>query len=158
MAAAPRLVAAADVSGAAGAAAQSLACDTQMAEAPLLEQVVQAGATAPAAQPVMLETLPLTTAAAAGDEAQQLHLHTTSADTSAAVAALAAPSDAAVQLAETIRGSGQAAAGDMPQPLAETPEAAAPILTAKQYSSDSEGSLPEIDSGPSDSGSDEEQS
>ena len=133
-----------------------------MAEAPLLEQVVQAGASTPAAQPAMLGSLPSTAATPASKSAQQLHQHTAGAGTSTAVAALAAPADAAVQPAAAISGSRQAAAGDVPQPLVETPEAAvpaaAPALTAKQYSSDSEGSLPEIDSGPSDSDSDDEHS
>lgn len=133
-----------------------------MAEAAPMEQVVQAGDSTPAAHPAMLGTLPRTAAAPASDPAQQLHQHTTIAGTSTAAAALAAPADAAVQPVEPTNGSRQTAAGDVPQPLVETPEAAAPAaapaLTAKQYSSDSEGSLPEIDSGPSDSGSDDEQS
>ena len=97
----PGLVAAADVSYAAGAGAEPSAADTQMAEAAPMEQVVQAGASTPAAQPAVLETPPRT-AAAAADKAQQQQQQPTSAGNSATVVALAAPPDAAMQQVQTI--------------------------------------------------------
>lgn len=173
---APMQAALAGVAGAAGAAAAPAPGDIEMTDA---ANSAEATAEAQAANPVLLQPLPAAPAAAkpAQMPRQQQANGGIDAGRVASSTPLPAPSEPAMPTngnTTAAAPSAGAAPGGSPAPdaLAKRPAdtaaapaaldgsvaAATPAFAGEQYSSDSEGSLPEIDSGPSDggSGSDEE--
>jgi hypothetical protein len=154
-AAADAVLAAEGFPDAAGAAAAGPpAADVQMAEAAHLEQAFRA-APPPAAQPVQ----PSIAAASANQPAQQLPQHVANGGIGAANADVNATTESVTQPA-VLHSTLEVSASDISKQMVAAATAVPAVALAaelKQYSSDSEGSLPEIDSGPEDSGSGEEQ-